>query len=273
MKLREIGYLLGLRPKPKRYGWEVDAYDLAHEGRIEFARWLHPRHTDAEPTQATVDELRTILKPGDFAIDVGAYVGDTAVPMALAVGREGCVLALEPNEYVFPVLEANARLNQRLTNIVPLMVAAGTEDGELEFSYSDPDFCNGGKLEDVSRWRHGHAFSLAVRAVRLSNLLRRDFADCLPRLKYIKTDAEGYDLSVLESIRDILAQFQPYVKSEVHKFTSSDKRRAMLQFFLDLGYRIHRFESDTCLRGEPIGLDDALRWRHYDVFCVPEGEP
>lgn len=271
MKLREIGYLLGLHPKPKRYGWEVDAYDLAHEGQIEFARWLHPRTSDVELTQAAVDELRTILQPGDFAIDVGAFVGDTAVPMALAVGPAGCVLALEPNKYVFPVLEANSRLNPTRTNIVPLMVAAGTEEGELEFSYSDPDFCNGGKLEDVSRWRHGHAFPLAVRAIRLSDLLRRDFADRLPRLKYIKTDAEGYDLSVLESIRDILVEFKPYVKSEIHKFNSRDKRRAMLQYFLDLGYCIHRFDSDDRLRGEPIGLEDAMNWRHYDVFCVPEG--
>jgi tRNA A58 N-methylase Trm61 len=51
-----------------------------------------------------IDELRKYLRPGDTAIDIGAQVGDTTVPMAFAVGKEGCVFGLEPNDHTFAVL-------------------------------------------------------------------------------------------------------------------------------------------------------------------------
>jgi FkbM family methyltransferase len=38
-------------------------------------------------------------------IDIGTYTGDTTVPMALAVGKGGIVLGLEPNQYVYKILE------------------------------------------------------------------------------------------------------------------------------------------------------------------------
>ena len=70
-----------------------------------YAQWLHPRETGKRISQESVDELRRFLSPGDVAIDIGAHTGDSTIPIALAVGKTGCVLALEPNKYVFPVLE------------------------------------------------------------------------------------------------------------------------------------------------------------------------
>ena len=97
MKLKELAYLLGLKPPLRTYGVEVFCVDLSGEGCIDFARWLHPRDRGHGIDQGMVDALRTFLRPGDVAIDIGAHCGDTAVPMALAVGRQGAVLALEPN--------------------------------------------------------------------------------------------------------------------------------------------------------------------------------
>ena len=34
---------------------------------------------------------------------IGAHIGDTTLPIALAAGKKGFVLALEPNPYVFHV--------------------------------------------------------------------------------------------------------------------------------------------------------------------------
>ena len=50
--------------------------------------------------------------PGDAAIDIGAHTGDTALPVALAVGPQGAVFALEPNPFTYKVLIANAGLNR-----------------------------------------------------------------------------------------------------------------------------------------------------------------
>ena len=112
MKVRELIHLLGWKPKRRVYGHEVRAFDLASDGRVDYAQWLHPGETPKEVRQDVVDHLRTFLRPGDVAIDIGAHTGDSTIPIALAVGPAGRVLALEPNPYVFPVLERNAGLNR-----------------------------------------------------------------------------------------------------------------------------------------------------------------
>src|SRR5438128_1604638 len=143
LKAKEFIYLLGLKPKPKTFGFVIEAHDLPREGRIEVARWLHPGAYPIAPlqVQAAVDQLRRFLRPGDVAIDIGAHTGDTTLPIALAVGATGRVLGLEPNPYVFPVLERNASLNPAKTSILPLNFAAMRTDGFYAFQPRQHGYC------------------------------------------------------------------------------------------------------------------------------------
>ena len=270
MKPKDIPSLLGFRPKPRRYSFKVVRFDLPTDGIVEYAQWLHPGETVKFIDQAAVDELRRFVRPGDVAIDIGAHTGDSTLPMALAAGPSGCVLALEPNPYVFPVLEKNATLNEGKARIIPLKFAATPEDGEVEFEYSDAGFCNGGRHEGVSRWRHGHAFKLSVDGRNLQSYLRANHPDLVPRIRFINVDAEGYDHTVLTTLGDILADARPFVKAEVFKHTREDQRKAFFQFLFGLGYGIHLVESDSRLCGAELGLDDVMTRKHYDVLCIPD---
>src|SRR3989449_10849921 len=64
LKAKEFIYLLGLKPKPKTFGFVIEAHDLPREGRIEVARWLHPGAYPIAPlqVQAAVDQLRRFLR-------------------------------------------------------------------------------------------------------------------------------------------------------------------------------------------------------------------
>lgn len=272
MKLKEIFYLLGLRPKPRSYGCEVISFDLPDDGSVEYATWLHPRVKPKVFEQDAVTALREFLRPGDVAVDVGAHTGDSTLPIALAVGAAGCVLALEPNPYVFPVLERNSELNLDKTHIVPLMFAATPSDGQIEFEYSDSGFCNGGRHEGISKWRHAHAFQLTVEGRNLENYIRSEKSQLVPRIRYIKTDAEGYDFEILKSISALIAEVRPFLKVEVFARSTQQTREAMIGFLEALGYEIHRVVSDNDYLGEPVGVGDVMRWRHYDIFCVPKDE-
>src|SRR5207302_1825532 len=142
-----------------------------------FARWKHPSETPKTIEQASVDAVRGFLREGDVAIDIGAHTGDSTLPIALAVGREGRVLALEPNPYVFRILDVNASLNPEKTAITPLMFAAMPSDGPFDFEYSDTGFCNGGFHEGVSRWTHGHVHRLTVEGRNLARYLTSEAPD------------------------------------------------------------------------------------------------
>lgn len=270
MKLKEVFYLLGFRPKPRVYGHKIVAFDLPEDGRVEYAAWLHPSNEERTVDPGIVAELRRFLKPGDVAIDVGAYTGDTTIPMALAVGKSGAVVALEPNRYVFPVLETNARLNPDKTHIIPLEFAATEKDGEYEFEYSDSGFCNGGNHEGIGKWRHAHAFKLAVRGKNLDAYLRERHSDLIPRIRYIKVDAEGYDDGVLRSLSRIIEEVRPFVRAEIFKHLTPERREGLFSFLLSFGYELHRVESHARLTAERIELGDVMKWRHFDVFAIPK---
>ncbi|HYT05463.1 MAG TPA: FkbM family methyltransferase [Gemmatimonadales bacterium] len=272
MRAKEFIYLLGLKPKPKTFGFVVEGHDLPREGRLEVARWLHPGARSGAPSQAAVDQWRRFLRAGDVAIDIGAHTGDTAIPVALAVGPSGLVLALEPNPYVFPVLERNASLNPGKTRIMPLMFAAMRADGVYEFQYGEPGFSNGGFHEGMSKWQHGSAFKVRVDGKNLRDFLRRVHPDLIARLRFIKVDAEGFDLAILQTLEDLIRSQRPYLQVEMFSLRKSAPayRRQLYDFLAGHGYEVHRMEGDENFLGDVITLENLMRWNVYDVFCVPK---
>ena len=269
MKLKEYFYMLGIKPREKRYGYQINQFNLDSFGVVEYAQWQHPYEQKKYIREEDVANLKTFLNDGDFCIDIGSHTGDTTVPMALAVGKNGFVLALEPNPFVFTVLNKNASLNRKHTNILPMMIAASKEDGDIDLEYSDSGFCNGGFHENISKWKHGHAFNLTVTGLNLSDLLKGRFSEKLPGLKYIKVDTEGYDLSVLESIEDIIDKYKPFIKTEIFKLTDKTYREKLHAFLSEKGYSIHRVKDESDYRGEELQKSDMMKWRHFDIFCAP----
>jgi FkbM family methyltransferase len=270
VKLRDLGRAIGFDSSPREYPFEVLTFNLPSDGEVQFARWLHPGESPKSVTQESVDALRSFLREGDVAIDIGAHTGDSTIPMALAVGPEGSVFALEPNPYVFKVLAVNAGLNAAKTHIVPLMFAAMPEDGEFEFEYSDSGYCNGGFHRGISRWRHGHFSKLRVAGRNLPAYLRAHAPDALPRIRYVKIDTEGFDREVVQSIGELVERTRPYIKTEIYKHLPHDRRAAFFDDLRRLGYRVFKCEEGREYRGQELGRGDLSRWKHFDLFAVPE---
>jgi FkbM family methyltransferase len=278
VKLKEVFYGLGLRPKLREYPFDISSFKLPKDGEIDFARWRHPSARRREQsgggfklTQPMVDSLRAFLEPGDVAIDIGAHTGDSSIPIALAVGTRGAVFALEPNLYAYKVLLANSALNRTKTNIFPLNIAATPEDGSFEFEYSDPGFCNGGLHAGIDSWKHAHFFKLKVTGRNVPNFLSANFPQEAKRVRYIKIDTEGFDRAVASSMRNVLLEQRPYLKKEMYKHTPESERRGYYRDLRELGYTLYKVESEEeDYRARPIAEGDVMKWSHYDVFAVPE---
>jgi FkbM family methyltransferase len=189
--------------------------------------------------------------------------------MALAVGPRGTVFALEPNPYVFKVLAVNATLNPEKTHIVPLMFAATPEDGEFEFTYSDEGYCNGGLHESVSRWQHGHFVPLTVAGRNFVRYLEAAAPDALARVSFVKIDTEGFDRAVTRSLEPLLRANRPFLKAEIYKHLPAEERAGYFDDLRTLGYRVFKCEDDVW-RGLELSRADMSRWRHFDIFAIPE---
>jgi FkbM family methyltransferase len=268
MKARNFFHILGFRAKPRHYHYKKSEHPL-DVGTVKYYRWQHPREKQKSIPQALVDEYRTLIDEGDFCVDIGAHTGDATLPIAIAAGRKGKVLALEPNPYVYHVLEKNVRANRELTNITSILGAATAEETFMEFEYSDSGFCNGGRHENIPILKHGHAYKQEVFGVNLEKELTDDFSEWLPKLKFIKIDAEGYDLYILKSLSDLIEKYRPIVKAEVFTNTSIDYRSGMLSFFTDRNYQLFKIEKDPLEKGPAITSENVDEWRRYDVIGHP----
>jgi len=180
------------------------------------------------------------------------------------------VFALEPNPHVFKVLELNASLNPESTHIVPLMFAAMPDEGEFDFEYSDEGFCNGGFHPSISAWRHGHFSKLRVQGRNLYEYLRHTSSALLEKVRFIKIDTEGFDRVVAQTLSPLLRTSRPFIKTEIYKHMPEDERSAYFSELRALKYLCFKC-GDVEYRGEPLVSDrDLMKWRHFDVFAVPE---
>ena len=88
MKFKELFYMFGLKPKVKSFGLDVMSINYSDNQTCEWALWKNPK-CPALPRIKDFDILALFLEPGDFAIDLGAHVGDTLYLCPCVLARKG----------------------------------------------------------------------------------------------------------------------------------------------------------------------------------------
>lgn len=256
------------RKKPfKEYTFQVVDFSLPQDGNVQYAQWLHPGEFGNVVRQENVNFYRQYVKPGDFVIDIGANEGDTSVPMAIAAGKEGLTLALEPNPHVFKVLQENAKLNPTLTNIVPLNFAATAYDGEFTFGSGDPSYGNGGIVGFTHNDARNVRYQFQVTGKNLEDFIRKNYADKLPRLSLIKMDTEGYDKEVLKTLTGIIREFRPTLITECFGPSTAAEKKELYDLVTGLGYEVYRLKD--FLGSTPEKVDHFGGKATFDVLALP----
>ncbi len=172
-------------------------------------------------------ELRTMLEllsPGAVVLDVGANVGYLTVPLALALGESGRLLAFEPEAENVRRLRANLALNE-LKNVDVRQIAIGAQDGEVGLVLADdPAYHSTATAEERRRItsRHETGRSVSVPMARLDTVWREAGS---PVVKLVKIDVEGAELDVLEGANELLMACRPGLLIES---TQPERVQAML---------------------------------------------
>lgn len=196
----------------------VEEFDLGKWGWIKFAQWGHPHEHRKVFDERQIDWIAQFIKPGDSAIDIGAFIGDTAIPMAVAAGTTGHILCFEPNPASFEVLELNASwysYNGQLATIHRCDSAIGITAGEDVFHYHCNQI-NGGFMTDgdpVTVWRY-----------RLDDL---KFL-IIEKIAFLKIDTEGEDGLLLREFTPWLREHgNPVVQVERYPHLSPEQEKQL----------------------------------------------
>jgi FkbM family methyltransferase len=191
---------------------------------------------------------------GWFVLDVGAFVGDTALYYAR---RGAFVVAVEPVPGNFELMLRNLELNPDLkSRILPINAAVGGEDGFVELSCEAP--VDGG----ASVYGPGR-LKFRVRSVRLSTLLReieRMGVDLNSfKVKVLKMDCKGCEYDVIKEV-DALKLFD-VIKIEYSGYLRNKTYRELKEALERLGYRCRVWARHE--RALEIGLD-----KHGTLTCT-----
>jgi len=104
-----------------------------------------------------------------------------------------------------------------------------------------------------------------------TDYLRRHHADLLPKLRFIKVDAEGFDLAVVETLVPLIEAHRPFLQVEVFSLKRSlpGYREKLIGFLQGLGYELRKADAGPPFEGTSITAANLSQWNGYDVFCIP----
>jgi FkbM family methyltransferase len=173
-----------------------------------------------EYSEAEADMFRHFLKPGMTAVEVGANIGAHTLALARIVGRQGRVLAFEPQRVVFQMLCANLAVNG-IEHVEAHWAAVGSAPGTIIVPrVSGTERANFGGLAA------GGAQGDEVRLLTLDSL-------ALPACDFLKIDVEGMEQDVLLGARNTIGRSRPTISVENDR---EEKSPELIRALWDLGY-------------------------------------
>lgn len=254
-----------------KYPSEINTFQLALEGTVQFANWKNPLVPSRKIIQEQINFYRRLAPQGSFCIDIGANIGDTTVPMALAVGKQGLTLAFEPNPLVFEILKENSQLNPHSTNIIPLQYAITETDGEFFYSSSEASFGNGGVSATIEEAAQHGKFNLQdkVKGINLLTFLEEFYQEQLPKLSFIKIDVEGHDLDIIRSIASLIDRYRPNLVAECFTEMTIDQRVELYNAVASHNYTLYYFEEfEEGTEIVRLSVNDMNKWSNFNFYAI-----
>ena len=191
------------------------------------------------------------------ALDVGANIGNHTVFFSQYFSH---VIAFEPNPAALHLLKANLLMNG-IGNVTVVEAGLGNIDSTLPFKITAGNLGGSGFITDSNRLS-----DLNLPVHRGDDVL----TDLIPkerRLSFVKIDVEGYELEVIDGMRDTLTRHQPLVAFESHSSIGERGGAAIYGHLRDIGYR-HLYTLETrklfpeYLRFAPIKLVEKMLIGH-----------
>ncbi len=172
--------------------------------------------------------LRRSTEPGATVLDIGANYGTFALSLATAVGPEGSVIAVEPTPTTASCLRDSIAANG-FSHLELVEAALSDREGTLHLRLEENSELNALADEPGQEER-----TVAVPSHTLDGLMA---SRGHPDLDFIKIDAEGAELRIIEGGKQTLRDCSPLILFEtVHAGTSNV---GLPEAFIALGYEIY----------------------------------
>lgn len=209
------------RFKNSRYGFTVAKYKWLHNTELYVYSASLFEEALMQKSYENIEfyHMGKLLKEGDVFIDVGANIGLYTITASKLVGETGKVLAFDPSEREFELLEKNVRHN-RCKNVEIFKVALSNITGYANLFVSGQSNTGVNTLMEVFTRKVVLERIDKVKTYKLDDfLLSKD----IQKITIIKVDIEGGERNFLEGAKETLKKFKPVLMVEISRLNITHK--------------------------------------------------
>lgn len=204
------------------------------------------------------DELpfvRSALRSGDYAIDIGANYGCYTTAIARTVGATGKVWAIEPTPETASYLRHSIDVNNfRQVAVIQKAVSNRTGVAYLRLHAN-------AELNAIVTERT----NLDCTAVPVTTLDELQSEHQWDRIDFVKIDAEGQEQQILEGAKTFFSRHHPLVQYEV-KSPGADNQQMLQRLFCSHGLKSYRLIPGLGAL-QPLDEETPADPYQLNIFC------
>ena len=194
--------------------------------RLKAWHYLRTLRTMSDVEEPDLKVVRHLVPAGTVAVDIGANFGIYTKVLSDLVGPRGRVIAAEPIDETFDLLQRNVRSFQ-FSNVS--CVNAALSDSARVVTMQIPKYTSGGSNYYQARITEapGEGRSVQVRTTTLDALVKGSTP-----ISFVKLDVEGHEFECLAGANEVLTQEAPSWLIEISG--DPDKRDSVARQTFDL---------------------------------------
>nr|NQU93215.1 FkbM family methyltransferase [Bacteroidota bacterium] len=152
--------------------------------------------------------IKSVIKPGDNIMDIGAHIGSFSIPFAQFASEKGRVFAFEANPATFELLKKNIALNHLEEQILPFFGVVAEKKGA--FILIEPEANHTG----MHYYKPLQGDGVSDLSALIIDDWYEEFALETP-IHFIKIDVEGAEIEVLRSCKNLIEKYKPALYVEI----------------------------------------------------------
>jgi FkbM family methyltransferase len=258
------GFVQGLCYILRRKTTVFHYYDMPRSYTVNFSiTWKYIEKGVFEES-GSLSYLRTIVKPSDLILDVGANIGEYTLFFSELVGKSGRVIAFEPDPINRELLQSNLQRNSIENALVEAWCISDRKGAETLFSRSF-----GSHESSITRGSNGKR---ALQSIQVDSISLDEY--CQEKgisPKGVKVDVEGAEELVLKGMKETIKRWRPWVLLEFHGKSLALETAERL-------WGLIRKESSQIIfmDGEKLGYSpgDSVKWElpppksHFRILLI-----
>ncbi len=202
---------------------------------------------------------RDHIKEGMVVIDIGANAGVYTFSAAKRVGNSGLVIAVEPFPLCIDLLHATCKIN-KFNNVAVCGSAISNLVGKLKFSV--------GRSSETSKVVVAQELSSQLNTIEVDSITLDSLVDSyrLNKIDFLKIDAEGHELQVLQSATKVLTEYKPQIIYE-NCDSTHNQNLPVAEYLRNMGYKLFYYQP-FLKKLNPIKSDADLT-NKLNIIALP----